>query len=314
MIVEKYIEKCIASRKGSAARSLVTTRVHSVRRSQRENASIPARTSGREQPSGPGSGSAPYPNRGVAHAPTDSAGCERRAADGTKRRPPERPRHSLEVAGAVTDPTAGFVVAGTGVPRRGHHSGFGVRRQPPRFVAAPLAASAVHIGVWKPARKDRPEIHQRRRQNSGRNSRGDRRILMALTRAPTPFQRGVSDHVAGRGLGRPSGHFGWSLTPRDCCWRPLRQWCHQAGGIERRPMTAGRNLRGESPLSSALAARETSVATCGGAFNTACPGGTPRARALFPLRVPPRSRQAELGSVSARRHWPGESGQPIHSR
>ena len=86
MIVEKYN----AFREGSAARSHVTTRVHSARRSQREPASIPARTSGREQPSGPGPGSTPCPNRGVAHAPTDSAGCERRAAAGTKRRPQER--------------------------------------------------------------------------------------------------------------------------------------------------------------------------------------------------------------------------------
>lgn len=104
MIVEKYS----AFRKGSAARSHVTTRVHSARRSQREPAGIPARTSGREQPSGPGSGSTPCTNRGVAHAPADSPGCERRTADGTKRRPPERARYSLEVAGAVTDPTVGL--------------------------------------------------------------------------------------------------------------------------------------------------------------------------------------------------------------
>jgi hypothetical protein len=29
------------------------------------------------------------------------------------------------------------------------------------------------------------------------------------------LQRGVSDHIRGRGLGRPRGHFRWSLTPRD---------------------------------------------------------------------------------------------------
>ena len=61
---------------------------------------------GREQPSGPGPGSTPCPNRGVAHAPNDSAGCERRAADGTKRRPPKSSSCSAEVAGAATDPTA----------------------------------------------------------------------------------------------------------------------------------------------------------------------------------------------------------------
>ena len=34
-----------------------------------------------------------------------------------------------------------------------------------------------------------------------------------LTVRQHPFSGGVSDHIAGRGLGRPSGHFGWSLTP-----------------------------------------------------------------------------------------------------
>jgi hypothetical protein len=53
--------------------------------------------------SNPGPGSTPGPNRGVAHATTDSGACERRVEDGTKRHPPERARHSLEVAGAVMD-------------------------------------------------------------------------------------------------------------------------------------------------------------------------------------------------------------------
>ena len=97
MIVEKYS----AFREGSAARSNVTTRVHSARRSQRESASIPAGASGREQPSGPGSGSTPCLNRGVAHAPTDSAGCEHPAAAGTKRRPQKGSSRSPEVAGAA---------------------------------------------------------------------------------------------------------------------------------------------------------------------------------------------------------------------
>jgi hypothetical protein len=69
MIVEKYVEKYSAFRKGSATRSSVTTRVHSARRSQREPAGIPARPSGREQPSGPASGQDRPRNRGVAHAP-----------------------------------------------------------------------------------------------------------------------------------------------------------------------------------------------------------------------------------------------------
>src|SRR5262245_47167683 len=42
------------------------------------------------------------------------------------------------------------------------------------------------------------------------------------------LQRGVSDHIRGRGLGRPSGHFGWSLTPRDSVGD------HSGGGVTRR--------------------------------------------------------------------------------
>jgi hypothetical protein len=47
-------------------------------------------------------------------------------------------------------------------------------------------------------------------------SRGARgRFAAANTIAETAW-RGVSDRVAGRRLGRPSGHFKWSLTPRYC--------------------------------------------------------------------------------------------------
>jgi hypothetical protein len=84
---------------------------------------------------------------------------------------------------------------------------------------------------------------------------------MALTRAPTHFQRGVSDHVRGRRLGRPSGHFAWSLTPRDCCWRPLRQWRHHAGGTERRPTSTACNLHDDLQLSRGLARRESHLLT-----------------------------------------------------
>ena len=74
---EKFGEKHNDFRSGSLPRSASdNTRAFGVR-SQREPASIPARTSGREQPSGPGPGSTPCPNRGVAHAPTDRADCER---------------------------------------------------------------------------------------------------------------------------------------------------------------------------------------------------------------------------------------------
>jgi hypothetical protein len=37
------------------------------------------------------------------------------------------------------------------------------------------------------------------------------------------LQRGVSDHIRGRALGRRRGHLGWSLTPRNWHWRPHGQ-------------------------------------------------------------------------------------------
>ena len=181
MNAEKYGEKYNAFRNGSAARSRVTTRVHSARRSPREPASIPARTSGREQPSGAGPGSTPCPNRGVAHAPNDFPGCERRAADGTKRRPQKGSSCSPEVAGAVTDPTTGLRCCRRGCSAEWSALPLGFRRQPLRFVAAPLAASTGQIGIRKPARKDGPEIHQVWFQNSGRNSRDALVGLMAPT-------------------------------------------------------------------------------------------------------------------------------------
>jgi hypothetical protein len=68
--------------------------------------------------------------------------------------------------------------------------------------------------------------------------------------------RRMSDHIAGRSRGRPIGHFGWSLTPRCCSWRPLRRRLHQSGGIERRPRTTGCNLHDDRRLPDALTACE----------------------------------------------------------
>ncbi len=134
--------------------------------------------------------------------------------------------------------------------------------------------------------KESREVHEVLAQITGRILRRFQADRPRSLGAPTLFQRGVSDHVPGRRLGRPSGHFGWSLTPRDCCWRPHGQWRHDAGGRERRPTTTACNLRGDSRLSSAPDARESPAATWEEPSTLCCPGGTPRARALFPHRVP----------------------------
>jgi len=100
------------------------------------------------------------------------------------------------------------------------------------------------------------------------------------------LQRGVSDHIRGRGLGRPSGHFAWSLTPRDCCWRPLRWWHHQAGGTKRRPTTAISNLRTDTQLRCVLAGREWRSWTKKNPRRRGIQGGTPRAKPCSPRVFP----------------------------
>ena len=112
-------------------------------------------------------------------------------------------------------------------------------------------------------------------------------IFDADTETDGLFSGGVSDHVRGRGLGRASGHFAWSLTPRDCRGRPHGQWRHNSGGTKRRPTTITCNLRGESRLSSELAARESPAATWRIPSTLCRRGGTPRATALFPPLFPP---------------------------
>ena len=100
------------------------------------------------------------------------------------------------------------------------------------------------------------------------------------------LQRGVSDHLRGRGLGRPSGHFGWSLTPRDCSWRPLRQWRGQAGGTERRPRTTGCNLLDILQLPEALRRARVALVAQDKSSMRANPRGTPRAEGCSPRCSP----------------------------
>jgi hypothetical protein len=58
---------------------------------------------------------------------------------------------------------------------------------------------------------------------TGRNTRDTCGGTIGSATSPELLLRGVSDHIRGRGLGRPRAHFGWSLTPRNCSWRLLRQ-------------------------------------------------------------------------------------------
>ena len=107
----------------------------------------------------------------------------------------------------------------------------------------------------QPESEESSETHRVVLQTASRILAHKRVDFRADTDTDSLFSRGVSDHVAGRRLGRPSGHFAWSLTPRDAVG-DLRQWRHQAGGTVRRPRTTARNLRDDLQLPYALAARE----------------------------------------------------------
>jgi hypothetical protein len=63
---------------------------------------------------------------------------------------------------------------------------------------------------------------------------------------------------------------------------------HQAGGTERRPMTAAPNLREAGELLCVLAVSMSHAVTGKNPHHRVVQRGTPRARVLFPLPVPPR--------------------------
>jgi len=124
------------------------------------------------------------------------------------------------------------------------------------------------------------ELFSRLRVESSRTSGW---TFGADTDTDSLFSGGVSDHVPGRRLGRPSGHFGWSLTPRDWYWRPHGQWRYQAGVMERRPTTMACNLRGDLQLSSVFGARESPAP----AFEDSLGAVPPRGEHLARGPVPP---------------------------
>jgi hypothetical protein len=52
-------------------------------------------------------------------------------------------------------------------------------------------------------------------------------ICTPRPKAMTFFKRGISDLGYGRGRDLRYVRISWSLMPRDCCRRPLRQWRHR---------------------------------------------------------------------------------------
>jgi hypothetical protein len=103
-------------------------------------------TPGREQPSGPASGRQSAQNRGVAHAPTPSvtpAKCVSRAAQNAAL--VVRPL-SLQGVGGERLASEALTDIGSSTTALDEQLSAPELRQPPLFVAAPLAASAVSQG------------------------------------------------------------------------------------------------------------------------------------------------------------------------
>ena len=125
--------------------------------------------------------------------------------------------------------------------------------------------------------------------------------------APTLFQRGVSDHVRGRRLGRPSGHFAWSLTPR-LPWSPGLCAGSDSGRHRSPPGRRGRKPTAGNDFSSRLnIARPTRNHPP--RKHAGSGWGEHLARGAVPLPVPPRrsSRRAADGRKSPMAHLNGRS-------
>lgn len=100
-------------------------------------------------------------------------------------------------------------------------------------------------------------------------------------------QRGVSDHLRGRGVGRPSGPIAWSLTPRHRHWRPHGHGPCHAGGEGRRPLRVQRKVHGEHQLQSVLVALAPTMTGGTGSGLRRQAGGNTSREPLFPPGVPP---------------------------
>ncbi len=237
---------------------------------------------GREQPSGPASGRQSAPNRGVAHAPTDSAGCKRRAADGTKRRPQKDPSRSPEVAGAATGPTAWTPCCPVvGCPRISGPAGSVPHANHRLLSRLPSRRQPFQSGCWDHREKRAEKFIKSLLGSRAGSFAASKRTDRAHAGRQHSFSGGVSDHVAGRRLGRTGGHFGWSRTPRDWRWRPHWQcgtrWAAQSAARRRRPVTCATRCSCSAPSPRASRVRRPGRALVAGASrgNTSREGPVP---------------------------------------
>ena len=174
---------------------------------------------GREQPSGPASGRQSAPNRGVAHAPALSATSAKCVSCAAQNAPLVVLSLNLQVVGV--ERLARATLIDTGPSTTGFDEQLSVTelRQPPLFVAAPLAASAVS----KSEADNQGGKALRNRAGPSRKCHQDLTVrwcsLCPAAEAMAPCTRGVSDLGCGRGHDRRPGQISWSLTPRSPRWR-----------------------------------------------------------------------------------------------
>jgi hypothetical protein len=80
---------------------------------------------------------------------------------------------------------------------------------------------------------------------------------------------------------------------------PAPAVAHQVGGTERRPMMSSCNLCEDSHLLRVVAAANSLMVIAKRSHHQVVQGGTPRARVLFPHRVPPSRSPIEVRSLNA---------------
>ncbi len=174
---------------------------------------------GREQPSGPASGRQWAQNRGVAHAPAPSVTPAKCVSCAAQNAALVVLPLNLHVVGM--ERLAREALTDTGPSTTGFNEQLSVLevRQPPLFVAAPLAASP--ISESEADNQGRKALRQPCRP--ARKCHQDLTVywhnFRAATETMAPCKRGVSDLGCGRGHDRKRGQISWSLTPRSPRWR-----------------------------------------------------------------------------------------------
>jgi len=159
-------------------------------------------------------------------------------------------------------------------------------RQPPLFVAAPLAASAV------PSRSLKTRVVSRSGNRTGTPQKCHQDLtvswcsLCAAAEAMTPCTRGVSDLGCGRGHDRRRGQISWSLAPRSYSLALSLTWRSLAVGGKRRPCSPQPQITNAHSFEWSDRGFGHRAPSIRSGRSTSSRGGTPRAGSCSPRRSP----------------------------